>query len=559
MALSRLKTLLRLLATGALGFAVLLAVADKIGLGSGRFGYLQVVGLRTALVTGLLLLFSLWRTDRRPPERNPSMALGLTAGGFLAWAFWLRPLLLQQTLIGLSDRQTIVLWGANGLVLAATGLLLAWSFLEGRAAWKTAAGRRAWQLGQLRLLFQLFLGVILLETALSAVVPPWPARALRPIPIKTDAIPYLIGVGYNRWGTRGPDWTIQKPPGTARVLFVGDSFLEGILCRAPLPVTVEQRLLQADPAAHWECVNLGIAATSPKHYLRRIEQVGLRLHPDQVAIFIYAGNDLIRIQPAESRLFLIKEPPLPSLLGRLLPRSTWALIHLFRLSEFERDRPFPSKETARLQAIQALPEAGGIPQLAEHMHRHYFSDLPQETISDSLREIGPVIWARLGNPSEEKEPLRASPIRSILGGALAESSDGPTGPEMDQVLATADTLAQIDAFLRSKGIPVHFFLIPAAANVDPECALFYERLPNPGNRRAVHARFNANRRALGAELRRRGIPVLDLAGRLNGIPGTYWPLDGHWTEKGQQIAAEAVAEALAGPRFSEEDGVRPPE
>ena len=42
--------------------------------------------------------------------------------------------------------------------------------------------------------------------------------------------------------------------------------------------------------------------------------------------------------------------------------------------------------------------------------------------------------------------------------------------------------------------------------------------------------------------------TLDLHDVLDGVPGAYLNLDGHWSDKGVQIAAEAVATELRSDR-----------
>ena len=71
-----------------------------------------------------------------------------------------------------------------------------------------------------------------LELLSSIVVPPWPARELRPIEVSNASVAStLTGTQpvptYNSWGMRDREHPLQKPAGTFRTVLVGDSFLEG--------------------------------------------------------------------------------------------------------------------------------------------------------------------------------------------------------------------------------------------------------------------------------------------------------------------------------------------
>src|SRR4029453_10652450 len=92
-----------------------------------------------------------------------------------------------------------------------------------------------------RVLYGLAYGLILavvtaagVEFLSSFYVPAWPARALRSVEPATTARklappfhekPWL-GEAQNSWGMRDVERTVQKPPGTTRVVFVGDSLVE---------------------------------------------------------------------------------------------------------------------------------------------------------------------------------------------------------------------------------------------------------------------------------------------------------------------------------------------
>ncbi len=123
------------------------------------------------------------------------------------------------------------------------------------------------------------------------------------------------GVAFNHtlnlYGFRGPDFSIAPPVGRPRILFLGDSFVEG--CGASdddtLPKQFE-RLLTAQPAP--EVLNLGVAALDFPGYWDLLRDSVRLLRPDTVFLVIFA-NDFAAL------LDLPSELPTDGLAGMSLP------------------------------------------------------------------------------------------------------------------------------------------------------------------------------------------------------------------------------------------------
>ena len=109
-----------------------------------------------------------------------------------------------------------------------------------------------------------------LEVLSSFVVPPWPARELRPIDATNLPSFDILASSqtqphYNSWGENDRERSVQKPAGTEfRTVMVGDSFLEGAFVTKPIGARVED-LLQAEGHRDMEVVNLGISATARRN------------------------------------------------------------------------------------------------------------------------------------------------------------------------------------------------------------------------------------------------------------------------------------------------------
>jgi lysophospholipase L1-like esterase len=96
----------------------------------------------------------------------------------------------------------------------------------------------------------------------------------------------------NKWGFRGPDVSLEKPPGTLRVLCLGgsttyDTNSDGETWEDDL----QSRLADAYPGQKIEVLNFGMNAASMPFHVTQFALLGVNFKPDLV--IVYAGhNDL---------------------------------------------------------------------------------------------------------------------------------------------------------------------------------------------------------------------------------------------------------------------------
>jgi lysophospholipase L1-like esterase len=95
----------------------------------------------------------------------------------------------------------------------------------------------------------------------------------------------------NRWGFRGADFTLGKPPGTRRVLVLGDSFTfgEGVRLEDTFCRRLEQQLNAAGQGPV-QVLNLGTSGWGTRDEISYLQQGGLGFQPDLV-IVAYVLND----------------------------------------------------------------------------------------------------------------------------------------------------------------------------------------------------------------------------------------------------------------------------
>ncbi len=111
----------------------------------------------------------------------------------------------------------------------------------------------------------------------------------------------LYQVHINRWGFRGPDFEIEKAPGTIRVLTLGASSTFGYHNRDDetyphyLQATLERRV----PDQRFEVINFAIPHATTDNIVAMFRAEGLRLDPDVVTL--YAGvNDSAVLSPPQT-------------------------------------------------------------------------------------------------------------------------------------------------------------------------------------------------------------------------------------------------------------------
>jgi lysophospholipase L1-like esterase len=95
----------------------------------------------------------------------------------------------------------------------------------------------------------------------------------------------------NSSGFRGPEFPpVEKATGKQRLLFLGDSFTEG------LGVEEDERfarLIANDLNGRADAVILGYAGSSPVHALNYYRRIGRQYHPDVVVHEFYTVNDIL--------------------------------------------------------------------------------------------------------------------------------------------------------------------------------------------------------------------------------------------------------------------------
>jgi len=388
-----------------------------------------------------------------------------------------------------------------------------------------------------------------LEVLSSFVVPPWPARELRPIDARNLPSLDILASSqtqphYNSWGENDRERSVQKPAGTEfRTVMVGDSFLEGAFVTKPIGTRVED-LLQAEGHRDMEIVNLGISATAPPQYYYRIRNVALELHPDAIVLVFFSGNDFVRDSLSWSNVPPpIAERPQPSWLGAVAPRLTWLVVNRLGLSEFGRAGV---RGVDAVREIMKLPRAERVDAMVRFVKTYYYPDKDERVIREILSRGGDKFWDFFERRDHDQEYLQGWWMASMVDWETGTWPTPLTQEEFDrsvrqeEIDSTASWLIGARNLARERGVKFMVALAPVPV-VDPTYAEFWSPWPRyrsyPMLRESWH-------RALRKELEAKGVITVDLQDDLKGVRDSYRISDGHWTELGTDIAAKRIAAEL---------------
>lgn len=105
---------------------------------------------------------------------------------------------------------------------------------------------------------------------------------------------YFARVHFNQLGLRDPRDRYEKPPGTFRILLLGDSFMEAVQVeqQQTTAAVLEARLRAARPDLNVEVINAGVAGWGTGIEGLYLDREGYRFEPDLVLVSFFIGNDL---------------------------------------------------------------------------------------------------------------------------------------------------------------------------------------------------------------------------------------------------------------------------
>ena len=316
----------------------------------------------------------------------------------------------------------------------------------------------------------------------------------------------------NSLGFRDREHSIEKPPGTCRILGIGDSFVYGDVRLKDNFLRVTESELAGRVSGQWpsvEMVMMGLGGYSPENALGVLRSGALDLSPDVVTLNFFVGNDVTGI-PTKGRVYRGKlyyigsSQPVLNVLRKL---------RLFQLSE------------------KAIRQLGSI--------------VAQQRLSkgqDASTEV------ESGNTEEEEAAIGSFPWGDFV---MIQARRLPVflAPPQRRTLKLWEEaesyLLEFDRLCREADVPWILHVIPSEVQVDPEIRrLVLEALSLPDEaydfddpQRRLHGFANAH-----------GITIVDplpeLRAQHSPDDRLYIPNNTHWNVKGNRIAGEILAAAV---------------
>jgi len=380
---------------------------------------------------------------------------------------------------------------------------------------------------------------------------------------------FSVRVVTNRLGFREPRLPGPKPPGTVRVVALGDSFTQGYGVAYPSRL---EDLLHARPGgARYEVINLGVPAACPLDYLHHLRDPGLAYEPDVVLVGLMANDvhDVLMLRRHRARGVLAQLEAIraghsgaPGL--RRVFRTAWPALY---------DLAGSSVAARRLRAAagaeaEAAPSPGGqrrperalggedVPwrdvllALADrHGRRDEVAsalDLLEPNERAMVRDVVTGAW----RPEEHRDQTPAYLVRSLIAPRAHVDGVLLTAEYEDAWRATAAALREIDRVARAAGARTVLVFVPAGHQVNDASDAFFRRIGFPEEPRLRTDTTFADRvQAFGAE---HGIAVVDLLAPLRerADERLYFEEDRHWTPRGHEIAAAVLATQVTWPLSS---------
>jgi len=327
---------------------------------------------------------------------------------------------------------------------------------------------------------------------------------------------YRVQAVINSHGLRDSEHEYQAPPGTFRIMSLGDSFVEGYGVEAKDTATEGLETTLSTPGCPLEAINAGtIGYGTDQEYLFYTEE-GVKYSPHVVLLFFYYND--VRFNVADWYFGLPKP--------RLIRKGDSLQMRFKPLPEGPFERAQNKKWKQRRQQA-AAPEPEEASALLEFVKDRLMRGAPQTY--NALGRLG--LW----------QPMRVVPPKPEM---QVYWQDAP--PYYDKAWkATADIIQALDTQVRARGARLLVVYVPSRMEVndrDWELTRVQYGLDERWDRGLAREQLLAIAKA-------GDVPVLDLTDALRradrgALGGPYYVYDGHWKPDGHRIAAREIASYL---------------
>jgi hypothetical protein len=345
---------------------------------------------------------------------------------------------------------------------------------------------------------------------------------------------------YNAWaevnsaGFIDREYAQEKPGGVYRILVLGDSFTEGL--RVPMDAAFHSILEEELNAAgkQVEVINAGVAGWGTDQALLFYQEVGRAYQPDMVLLAFFPGNDIMNNAIAlESKNFGAVRKPY------FLLEDDHLTLH---------NQPVGSESS-----FAEPGEAGSAPHLIpEHPPLAFLRPVLNHSafyryFIPRLRVIAPGLalklaqWGLIEPGSETRNAEQGDDYIPIAYG-IYKVPLAPSWQEGWRI--TQALLAQFKSDVEADGGTLRVVVIPDQIQVEP--AAWSHILQSYPAMQTYDWDLDQPNRRLAEILDAQQTPYLDLLPRFRAWDGPplFFPIDGHWTERGHRLAGESLFQWL---------------
>lgn len=339
----------------------------------------------------------------------------------------------------------------------------------------------------------------------------------------------------NSAGLMDREYSVEKPEGVYRILVLGDSFAEGL--RVPMDTAFHSILEEELNAAgkRVEVINAGVAGWGTDQQLLFYREIGRKYAPDMVLLAFFPGNDVMNnaIGLEAANFGGVKKPYFLLEDGKLVLHNqpVGSEPGPVDIVATPAPAPDPIPERPRLAFLRPI--------LAHSAFYRYF--VPR------LRVLAPRFALKLAQwgliePGGETSDARQGPDYIPLAYGVYKT------PLDDPWLAawriTEALLAELKREVEVDGAELRVVVIPAQPQVEP--AAWQHILQTYPAMQAHTWDLDQPNRMLADILRRQRTPYLDLLPifRAWDGPTLFFPIDGHWNERGHRLAGQALFDWL---------------
>ncbi len=335
----------------------------------------------------------------------------------------------------------------------------------------------------------------------------------------------------NSAGLIDQEYAQEKPAGVYRILVLGDSFTEGL--RVPMDAAFHSILEEELNAAgkKVEVINAGVAGWGTDQELLFYRAIGRKYHPDIVLLAFFPGNDIMNNAIAlESRNFGgVRKPYFLLENGQLILHNQPVGSESEPVVEEEAAKPAP-------QLIPDHPPLAFLLPIWQHsaFYRYF---IPR------LRVIAPGFALKLAQwglikPGSETRNAEQGPDYIPIAYGVYKTPLDPAWQEGWRI--TEALLAQLKKETQADGGEFRVVVIPDQMQVEPAAwahiLAFYPAM------QAYDWDLNQPNRMLADILKKQQTPYLDLLPifRAWDGPPLFFPIDGHWNQRGHRLAGESL-------------------